>query len=97
MESVTVKFQEEVLKRMDAQIAKHSFNSRTEFIREAIRDKMELLTREEAIAKFMALRGTLKGRTLLEDDARIREEVGEEMLAEYKRRFSQAPRAASKR
>ncbi|PIN81880.1 hypothetical protein COV11_00810 [Candidatus Woesearchaeota archaeon CG10_big_fil_rev_8_21_14_0_10_30_7] len=43
MEAVTVKFQENVLKEIDKNITEHHFNSRTEFIREAIRDKIDEL------------------------------------------------------
>ena len=96
MEVISVKFKPEVLRRIDKQIETHNFTSRTEFIREAVRDKMAALTREEAIEKFMAMRGTLKPRTTKSDEE-IREEVSKEMLAEYKKKFNLSPLEASKK
>ena len=93
MEIVSVKFQEEVLKEVDNKIAKHNFNSRTEFIREAVRDKLAELSREEKMEAFMNLYGKSKKKTTEEDDERIREIVGKEYLAELKRRFERHPAA----
>ena len=49
MEAVTLKFQENVLKKIDETIFEHNFNSRTEFIREAIREKIRKLEEKEII------------------------------------------------
>jgi len=93
MEGITVRFQEDVLKRMDGAIAEHNFNSRTEFIREAVRDKLANLTREQAIEKFLALRGKAKVKTRPEDDEKIKWEVSREFGAELDRRFNRSPQA----
>lgn len=81
------------MKKIDQSIIEHNFNSRTEFIREAVRDKLSNLTREQAIEKFLSLRGKLKGRTKLEDDEKIKWEVSKEFGAELDRRFNRSPRA----
>jgi metal-responsive CopG/Arc/MetJ family transcriptional regulator len=94
MEIVSVKFQEEVLKEVDNKIAKHNFNSRTEFIREAVRDKLKGLTQEERIDAFMKFYGKSKKKTTEEENERTREIVSKEMLAELKKRFAQHPAAA---
>ena len=89
MENISVKFQEDILDRMDKCIETHNFNSRTEFIREAVRDKLSDLSQDELIAEFMKLRG--KGKhynTTDEDDERIREKVSKELLADLKKRFN---------
>lgn len=57
METVTVKFQENVLKKIDESIVEHDFNSRTEFIREAIRDKLSELSKDDLIKEFLRFRG----------------------------------------
>ena len=49
METVTVKFQENVLKNIDKSIAEHDFNSRTEFIRESVRDKLSELNKNDLV------------------------------------------------
>ena len=92
MEGITIRFQEEVLKRIDQSIVEHNFNSRTEFIREAVRDKLAGLSREQAIEKFLALRGKLKGRTRPEDDEKLKWEVSKEFGEELDRRFKRSSR-----
>ena len=84
MEVITVKFQEDVLKRIDESIAKNNFNSRTEFIREAVRDKLADLSKEELMQEFLKLRGKSRIKTTDEENERTREKVGEEIM----RRFS---------
>ncbi|MBW2965347.1 ribbon-helix-helix domain-containing protein [Candidatus Woesearchaeota archaeon] len=87
MEIVSVKFNEEVLQEIDKKIAKHRFNSRTEFIREAVRDKISELEREELLQRFLSLRGKAKNRTPLDEDQKIKWEVSRELQAELEKRF----------
>ena len=87
MEVVTVKFDETVLKRIDASIAKHNFNSRTEFIREAVRDKLSNLSREDLIKEFMKFRGKASKKTTYEENRKTREDVSRELLEELKKKF----------
>lgn len=93
MEGITIRFQEDILKKIDQSIIEHNFNSRTEFIREAVRDKLSGLTREQAIEKFLALRGKLKGRTKPEDDEKIKWEVSKEFGKELDKRFKRSSQA----
>lgn len=94
MEGITIRFQEDVLKKIDQSITEHNFNSRTEFIREAVRDKLANLTREQAIEKFLALRGTAKIKTRPEDDEKLKWEVSKEFFAELeRRRLNRSPQA----
>ena len=80
MEVVSVKFKEDVLGRIDDSIAKHNFNSRTEFIREAVRDKLDALSRDDLIKEFLKLRGRAKKKTTFEEDMKIREDVSRELM-----------------
>ena len=82
METVTVKFQEDVLKKIDTSINKHNFNSRTEFIREAVRDKITELDREDLIKEFLKFRGKAKKKTTYEENRKTREKVFIEMARE---------------
>ena len=88
METVTVKFQEDVLKKIDGSIAEHNFNSRTEFIREAVRDKITELNREDLIQEFLKFRGKAKKKTTYEENRKTREIVSKELMAELDKRFS---------
>jgi len=89
MESISIKFQEDILEKMDKCISNHNFNSRTEFIREAVRDKLSELSQDELIKEFMKFHGKGKHHnTTDEDDVRIKEIVGKELLADLKKRFN---------
>ena len=82
MEVVTVKFQEDVLKRIDKNISRHNFNSRTEFIREAVRDKLADLSKEDLIKEFVKYKGRSKKKTAYEENKKTREKILLEMAKE---------------
>lgn len=86
MQVVTVKFKPEVLKRIDNSITTNNFNSRTEFIREAVRDKLESLNKDKLINEFMKLQGKFKPKNN-KNDKEIREEASKELMQELDKRF----------
>lgn len=87
MEVVTVKFQEDVLKRIDETIAEHNFNSRTEFIREAVRDKLADLSKEDLVNEFLKFRGKAGKKTTYGQNLKTKQEVSKELMAELEKRF----------
>lgn len=87
MESVSVKFQENVVKKIDEAILRKNFNSRTEFIREAVRDKLEEMNKDELISRFLQLKGKAKTKVSDEQLKKNREKVSEELVNELKKRF----------
>jgi metal-responsive CopG/Arc/MetJ family transcriptional regulator len=88
MEVVTVKFQEDVLERIDNSISKHNFNSRTEFIREAVRDKLAELSKEDLIKEFLKFKGKAKKQTTYEENRKTKEIVSKELMQELDKKFS---------
>lgn len=88
MEAVTIKFQEDVLKKVDETIAEHNFNSRTEFIREAVRDKIAELSKEELMNEFLKFHGKPKKKTTYEDNLKTKQIVSKELMEELGKRFS---------
>ncbi len=82
MEVVSVKFQEDILKKIDESISTNNFNSRTEFIREAVRDKLADLDRDELIQQFLKLRGKASKKTTYEENRKTREEVARQIAKE---------------
>ena len=88
MEVVTVKFQEDVLKRIDETISEHNFNSRTEFIREAVRDKIAELSKEDLMKEFLKFRGKARKKTTFEENLRTKQAVSKELMDELGKRFS---------
>ena len=87
MESVTIRFQDNVLKKIDKSISQNNFNSRTEFIREAVRDKLNEISKDELIKEFMMFRGKAKKKTSDAQLRSIREEVSKEMEAKFDKKF----------
>lgn len=51
-----------LLKEIDSKITSFRYSTRTEFIRDAIRDKLSQLEKDEAIRKLEKLKGSLKGK-----------------------------------
>lgn len=86
METLSIRFQEEILKKMDSFISEYSFNSRTEFVREAVRDKIINLNKEELIKEFLKFKG--KGKlTSNKQNIKTKKEVSKELLELLEKRF----------
>ena len=62
METISLKMEEELLHDMDSSIKSHRYSTRTEFIRDAIRTRLNDLEKEEAIKKLASLKGSLKAK-----------------------------------
>lgn len=60
METISLKLDENLLENIDSSLPKHNFSTRTEFIREAIRDKLKQLSYDERIQAFLDLKGKAK-------------------------------------
>ncbi|MBI2136712.1 ribbon-helix-helix protein, CopG family [Candidatus Woesearchaeota archaeon] len=88
MEVISVKFQENVLQEIDEKISEHNFNSRTEFIREAVRDKLAELSREDLMKEFLKFKGKAKKATTYEENKKTKELVSKELMAELEKRFN---------
>jgi len=77
-----------MLNNIDKTLKKHNFSTRTEFIRDAVRDKLEGLSRDELIQEFMKFRGKAKKKTSDKRLREIREKVSKELMEELEKRFS---------
>lgn len=86
MESITIKVDNDLAKEMEKAM-KPGYATKTEFIREAIRHRIEERKREDLIKEFMKFRGSAKKKTTYEENRRIREEVSKELLEELDKRF----------
>ncbi len=67
METVTFKLQEDIVDKIDKLLRPLNFNNRTEFIREAIRAKLNEAEKEQVIRKLAAFKGSLKGKAKMSD------------------------------
>ena len=72
---------ENILGDIDKAINKHRYNTRTEFIREAIRDKLTGLEKEELMKKVASMKGILKGQSKM-SEKKARKLAFEELLKE---------------
>lgn len=82
MESITIKVDEGLGKEMDLAM-KSGYSTKTEFIREAIRDKIRKMKREEIIDELKKHFGKAKTKTSYKEERRIREEVGREFAKKF--------------
>lgn len=87
MKVVSVKFDEHILKEVDRNLQIHNFNSRTEFIRDAIRDKLEDLKKERALLEFLKFKGKSKIKTSDEENFKNKKEIEKQFLDELEKRF----------
>jgi metal-responsive CopG/Arc/MetJ family transcriptional regulator len=82
MDIISLKLDEKMLKNIDSCLKKNNFSTRTELIRDAIREKLSALEKEEAIRKLIAYRGIMKGKSKMSDEE-ARELVGREYAAKH--------------
>lgn len=83
METITFKLQENVLKKIDGILRPLNFNTRTEFIREAIRDKLNTVETEKFMRKLAQHKGAAKVHV---SDERLHE-IRDEVAKEYAKKF----------
>ena len=63
MEPITVKFESEFMELIDRFMKRHHYATKAEFIREAVRHKIEELEKKEQLDRIMALAGSSKRKT----------------------------------
>ena len=78
METISLKLQESVAREMDRLSKLFHYNTKTEFIREAIRDKMKALESELFAMKLKKFKGAAKVKVSDERLHELREEVAKE-------------------
>ena len=80
METVTFKLQEDIISEVDALLKPMRYNNRTEFIREAIREKLDRADKERRIANLLKLKGSLRTKTTDTELHKIREEAVRDII-----------------
>lgn len=63
METVSIKLEEGLLNEIDHKLSKYRYSTRTEFIRDAIREKLSDLEKEELLKTVAKLKGISKRKT----------------------------------
>ena len=84
MEAVSLKLEDEFLHDMEKTMKKHRYTTKTEFIREAIRDKIRDLEKEEALIRMRKLYGASRKKTTDKELHSAGEKAFEELEKEIK-------------
>ena len=84
METVSIKIEDEFAKNVEKIMKKHNYTTKTEFIREAIRDKIKDLEKEEALKRITKLYGASRIKTTNKQLNEAREKAFEELEKELK-------------
>lgn len=82
METISIKMEANFASEVEKTMKKHHYTTKTEFIREAIRDKIKELEKEEAIMRLKKMYGASKRKTTDEDLHRARQKAFEELEKE---------------
>ena len=83
METITFKLQGNVLKKIDGILRSLNYNNRTEFIREAVREKLKAIETEIFMQKLVKFKGAAKVKV---SDERLHE-IKEEVAKKYAQKF----------
>ena len=83
MEPITVRFEEGFVHDIEKTMKKHRYSTKTEFIREAIRDKLKELEKEEALVRVRKFYGDSKRKTTDEELHKAGEKAVKEIEEEF--------------
>jgi Arc/MetJ-type ribon-helix-helix transcriptional regulator len=83
MEQVCIRLEDDFLLVMERMMKRHRYATKTEFIREAVREKLKNLEREEALSNARKLFGTSKHKTSDEE----LHEAGDEAFKQLEKKF----------
>lgn len=83
MEAISLKLDEDILTEIDTKLEKHRYSTRTEFIRDAIREKLSELEKLDLLDKLSKVYGSSKRRTT---DEQLHE-AGDRAFNELEKKF----------
>lgn len=83
METVSLKLEKKFSKHLDKVMKKHSYSTKTEFIREAIRDKINELETKQALERARKIYGASRLKTTDEQLHKAREKAVKELENEF--------------
>ena len=78
-EMITVKLDDSFLEEIDEVVKAKGYQNRTEFIRNALREKVDKAKMEEAIFELAHLKGSAKRRTSAKEYEAVRKRAFEEL------------------
>ena len=84
MQAISIKMEDRLLEELDQKLEEHRYSTRTEFIRDAIREKLSELEKEEVLKNLARLRGFSKRKTSDEDLHKAGEKAFELLERKFK-------------
>ena len=81
---ITLKLERNFLKEIDLIVRSQNYQNRTEFIRTALRDKVEKARTREIMEEILSLKGLASKKTSDKDLERLRTKAFEELEKEFK-------------
>lgn len=81
---ITLKLEDKFLKDIDTIVKKEGFQNRTEFIRNALREKIDNIKLKQAMMEIAHLKGASKRKTTEEEYERARAKAFEEVYKNLK-------------
>ena len=81
---ITLKLERNFLKEIDLIVQSQNYQNRTEFIRNALRDKVEKARTREIMEEILSLKGLASKKTSDKDLERLRTKAFEELEKEFK-------------
>lgn len=84
METVSLKLDETVLIEIDETLGKHRYGTRTEFIRDAIREKLSEFEKQDVLKELVRLKGSSKRKTSDADVHKAREKAVDELEKKWR-------------
>lgn len=82
MESITIKVEDNLAIEIDKAM-KPDYSTKTEFIREAIRDKLKEIRKEKVLEELKKYFGKAKTKTTNKEEREIREQIGREFAKNF--------------
>ena len=86
MEMLNVKVERRLLKEIDRNLSKHRYTTRSEFVRDAVRNKLTELEKKELLKNVDKIFGSSKHKTTDEQLHLAREKAFEILESKFKKR-----------
>ena len=83
-EMINIKLETKFLKEIDGIVKEQNYHSRTEFIRNALRENVDKAKLRQAMLELKHLKGSSKRKITPEEFERIRENAFEEIAKKFK-------------
>ena len=82
MESITIKVENDLARRIGKSMRPH-YSTKTEFIREAIRDKIKEIDKQKMLEALSKNFGKAPVKTTDAENRKVREEIAREIMREF--------------